>query len=123
MQWGPEKPGIEKELARQTAYTGDLYQSAVTKTCAVRTVSDEKLKQAGLISCYDYYMERHTFGTTYFEVMFNRRMPNGMYGSAGDISNFPARLGLRHARLFLVEAERNFAAKRIQFSENDNHYP
>ncbi len=34
-------------------------QWKVPKTCVVRAISKEKLKQAGLVSCYDYYMERH----------------------------------------------------------------
>lgn len=58
-QWGLQKLGIGKDVARQTAYCGDHYQWLVTKTCIVRAISKEKLKQAGLVSCYDYYMERH----------------------------------------------------------------
>ncbi|RGC79649.1 group II intron reverse transcriptase/maturase, partial [Hungatella hathewayi] len=57
-QWGLQKLGIGKDLARQTSYMGDHYQWIVTKTCVVRAISKEKLKQAGLVSCYDYYMER-----------------------------------------------------------------
>jgi len=58
-QWGLQKLGIGKDLARQTSYMGDHYQWIGTKTCVVRAISKEKLKQAGLVSCYDYYMERH----------------------------------------------------------------
>ena len=58
-QWGLQKLGIGKDVARQTAYCGDRYQWIVRKTCVVRAISKEKLKQAGLVSCYDYYMERH----------------------------------------------------------------
>ena len=58
-QWGLQKLGIGKDLARQTSYMGDHYQWIVTKTCVVRAISKEKLKQAGLVSYYDYYMERH----------------------------------------------------------------
>lgn len=58
-QWGLQNLGIGKDLARQTSYMGDHYQWIVTKTCVVRAISKEKLKQAGLVSCYDYYMERH----------------------------------------------------------------
>ena len=58
-QWGLQKLGIGKDLARQTSYMGDHYQWIVTKTCVVRAISKEKLKQAGLVSCYEYYMERH----------------------------------------------------------------
>ena len=59
-QWGLQKLGIGKDLARMTAYCGDHYQWVVTKTCVVRAISKEKLEQAGLVSCYDYYIERHT---------------------------------------------------------------
>ena len=59
-QWGLQKLGIGKGLAKQTSYMGDHYQWIVTKTCVVRAISKEKLTQAGLVSCYDYYMERHT---------------------------------------------------------------
>ena len=58
-QWGLQKLGIGKDRARVTAYCGDRYQWVVTKTCVVRAISKEKLTQAGLVSCYDYYMERH----------------------------------------------------------------
>ncbi len=58
-QWGLQKLGIGKDVARLTSYYGDHYQWIVTKTCVVRAISKEKLSRAGLISCYDYYMERH----------------------------------------------------------------
>lgn len=58
-QWGLQKLGIGKDRARLTAYCGDHYQWIVTKTCVVRAISKEKLSQAGLVSCYDYYLERH----------------------------------------------------------------
>ena len=58
-QWGLQKLGIGKGVARRTSYYGDRYQWIATKTCVVRAISKEKLTQAGLVSCYDYYMERH----------------------------------------------------------------
>ena len=58
-QWGLQKLGIGKDLAKQTSYMGNHYQWIVTKTCVVRAISKEKLSQAGLVSCYDYYMKRH----------------------------------------------------------------
>ncbi|MCM1217590.1 MAG: hypothetical protein NC548_24125 [Lachnospiraceae bacterium] len=58
-QWGLQKLGIGKDLARLTSYCGGRYQWVVAKTCVVRAISKEKLSQAGLVSCYDYYMERH----------------------------------------------------------------
>lgn len=58
-QWGLQKLGIGKYLARQTSYMGDHYQWVVAKTCVVRAISKEKLSKAGLVSCLDYYNERH----------------------------------------------------------------
>ncbi len=58
-QWGLQKLGVGKDRARQTSYMGNHYQWVVTKTCVVRAISKQKLTQAGLVSCYDYYMERH----------------------------------------------------------------
>lgn len=58
-QWGLQKLGIGKDLARQTSYMGDHYQWVVTKTCVLRAISKEKLSEAGLVSCLDYYNERH----------------------------------------------------------------
>lgn len=64
-QWGLQKLGIGKDLARQTAYMGDHYQWVVTKTCVVRAISKEKLAQAGLVHCLDYY-------TRQYALKFNR---------------------------------------------------
>ena len=58
-QWGLQKLGIGKDLARQIAYWGDRYYWVVTKTCVARVISKEVLAKAGLISCLDYYNERH----------------------------------------------------------------
>jgi group II intron reverse transcriptase/maturase len=58
-QWGLQKLGIGKDLARVTAYCGNRYYWVVTKTCVVRAISKEKLARAGLVSLSDYYAERH----------------------------------------------------------------
>ena len=58
-QWGLQKLGIEKDLARQTSYWGNRYYWACTKTCVVRAISKAVLTKAGLVSCLDYYNERH----------------------------------------------------------------
>lgn len=58
-QRGLQKLGVPKELARLTSYCGDRYQWVVTKTCVTRAISKEVLGRAGLISCLDYYNERH----------------------------------------------------------------
>ena len=59
-QWGLQKLGIGKDLARQTSYMGNHYQWVVTKTCVVRAISKRKLTQKGLVSCLDYYTKQHT---------------------------------------------------------------
>ena len=58
-QWGLQKLGVNKDLARQTAYSGDRYQWVVQKTCVSWAISKDVLAKAGLISCLDYYNERH----------------------------------------------------------------
>ena len=58
-QWGLQKLGIGKDLARLTAYCGDRYYWVVTKTCVVRAISKDVFAKAGLVSCLDYYNERH----------------------------------------------------------------
>ncbi len=58
-QWGLQKPGVSKDLARLTAYCGDRYCWVATKTCVVRAISKDVFARAGLVSCLDYYNERH----------------------------------------------------------------
>lgn len=58
-QWGLQKLGVDKDLARLTAYCGDRYYWVATKTCVVRAISKDVFAKAGLISCLDYYNERH----------------------------------------------------------------
>lgn len=58
-EWGLKKLGIDKDLARQTAYMGNKYMWIVTRTCVNKAISKEKLTKKGLISCLDYYLQRH----------------------------------------------------------------
>jgi len=58
-QWGLQKLGVSKDLARLTAYCGNRYFWIATKTCVVRAISKEKLTLKGLVSCEDYYKQRH----------------------------------------------------------------
>ena len=62
-QWGLQKLGIERNLARLTSYVGDRYQWVATKTCLLIAASKEKLAQAGLVSCFEYYQYRHILNT------------------------------------------------------------
>lgn len=59
-QWGLQKLGINKDLARCTAYCGDRYYWIATKTCVSRAISKQKLAQAGLVDPLDYYLKQHT---------------------------------------------------------------
>ena len=59
-QWALQKLGINKDLARLTAYCGDRYYWIATKTVVVRAISKEKLIRAGLVSPLDYYLKQHT---------------------------------------------------------------
>ena len=58
-QWGLQKLGVNKDLARLTSYCGDRYYFVVTKTCVVRAITKEKLTQKGLVSPLDYYNQKH----------------------------------------------------------------
>ena len=58
-QWGLQKCGIEKNLARLTSYGGNHYYWVATKTCLVKAITKELLTKAKLVSCLDYYVERH----------------------------------------------------------------
>ncbi len=57
-QWGLQKLGVNKDLARLTAYIGDRYQFIALKTCVNKAISKQILIRRGLISCVDYYMEK-----------------------------------------------------------------
>lgn len=62
-EWGLKKLGINKDLARLTAYCGNRYQFVVLKTCAKNAISKEILTKRGLVSCADYYAQRHALKT------------------------------------------------------------
>ena len=59
-QWALQKLGINKDLARLTAYCGDRYYWVATKTCLNKAISKEKLIRAGLVSPLDFYLKQHT---------------------------------------------------------------
>ena len=58
-QWGLQKLGVGKNLARLTSYCGNRYYWVCTKTCVAWAISKEILGKAKLVSCLDYYNERH----------------------------------------------------------------
>ena len=57
--WGLRKLGIANELAKLTSFCGDRYEWVVRRTCVARTISKDILTRRGLISCLDYYVQRH----------------------------------------------------------------
>ena len=57
-QWGLQKLGVNKDLARLTSYCGDRYYFVATKTCVSRAISKKILIQRGLVSPLDYYEHR-----------------------------------------------------------------
>ena len=58
-RWGLLKLGIEENEARRTSNWGDHYQFVALKSCLKRAVTKEVFAKAGLVSCADYYKERH----------------------------------------------------------------
>jgi len=56
--WALIKLGIDKDLAKCTAYCGNRYIWIATKTCLKNAISKEILKRRNLISILDYYLER-----------------------------------------------------------------
>ena len=57
-QKGLMRLGIDRDVARVTAYIGDHYQFVALKTCLSKAISKAVLKRRGLLSCLDYYMDR-----------------------------------------------------------------
>ena len=53
------KCGVSKRSAIRTAYLGDRYQYVALVSVLRLAVTQEMLEKAGLISCLDYYNERH----------------------------------------------------------------
>ena len=58
-RYGLQKLGVEKKEANRIAYWGNHYQAVALKSCVTKVISKEILAKAGLISCLDYYNERH----------------------------------------------------------------
>lgn len=57
--WGLLKLGVPKWIADKVSGWGDHYQLVAQKSVLKRAVSKEVLAKRGLISCLDYYLERH----------------------------------------------------------------
>jgi group II intron reverse transcriptase/maturase len=57
--WGLLKLGIDNDLAKLTSYYGNRFEWVVRRTCVSRAISKDVLTRRGLVSCLDYYQQRH----------------------------------------------------------------
>ena len=57
--WGLLKLGVPKWIADKVSVWGDHYQLVAQKSVLKRAISKPVLAKRGLVSCLDYYLERH----------------------------------------------------------------
>ena len=57
--WGLLKLGVPKWIADKVSGWGDHYQLVAQKSVLKRAISKPVLEKCGLVSCLDYYLERH----------------------------------------------------------------
>lgn len=57
--WGLLKLGVPKWIADKVSGWGDHYQLVVQRSVLKRAISKPILVKRGLVSCLDYYLERH----------------------------------------------------------------
>lgn len=57
--WGLLKLGVPKWIADKVSGWGDHYQLVAQKSVLKRAISKPVLIKRGLVSCLDYYLERH----------------------------------------------------------------
>lgn len=62
--WGLRKLGIDNDLAKLTSFCGNRYEWVVRRTCVARAISKDILTRRGLVSCLDYYCQRHVLKTS-----------------------------------------------------------
>ena len=58
-RWGLLKLGVPRWLADKVSGWGAHYQLVAHKSVLKRAISKPVLTKRGLVSCLDYYMERH----------------------------------------------------------------
>jgi group II intron reverse transcriptase/maturase len=58
-RWGLLKLGVSKWVADKVSGWGDHYQLVAQKSVLKRAISKPLLIKRGLVSCFDYYLERH----------------------------------------------------------------
>ncbi|EPT42056.1 group II intron maturase-specific domain-containing protein, partial [Streptococcus agalactiae] len=57
--WGLLKLGVARWIADKVSGWGDHYQLVAQKSVLKRAISKPVLAKRGLVSCLDYYLERH----------------------------------------------------------------
>ena len=57
--WGLLKLGVPKWIADKVSGWGDHYQLVAQKSVLKRAISKPFLEKRGLVSCFDYYLERY----------------------------------------------------------------
>ena len=57
--WGLLKLGVPKWIADKVSGWGDHYQLVAQRSVLKRAISKPVLEKRGLVSCLDYYLERH----------------------------------------------------------------
>ena len=80
--WGLLKLGVPKWIADKVSGWGAHYQFIALKSVLKQAVSKPVLAGQGLVSCLDYYLEKHEL-----KIGLNRRMPNGTYGGVRGARN------------------------------------
>ena len=73
---------IIKWIADKVSGWGDHYQFIALKSVLKQAVSKPVLAGQGLVSCLDYYLDKHEV-----KIGLNRRMPNGTYGGVRGARN------------------------------------
>ena len=66
--WGLLKLGVPKWIADKVSGWGDHYQLIAQKSVLKRAISKPVLEKRGLVSCLDYYLERHALKVSWTAV-------------------------------------------------------
>ena len=66
--WRLLKLGVPKWIADKVSGWGDHYQLVAQKSVLKRAISKPVLEKRGLVSCLDYYLERHALKVSWTAV-------------------------------------------------------
>ncbi|MCC9797424.1 hypothetical protein HK211_11090 [Streptococcus agalactiae] len=62
--WGLLKLGVARWIADKVSGWGEHYQLVAQKSVLNRDISKPALAKRGLVSCLDYYLERHALNVS-----------------------------------------------------------